>query len=134
MNYKEHIKEGQDIKPLLKFNELTKEENISKRDNLKHLLQGYIFHPISTWKILKHDTITNKNTFRLILFQYGNGISSNFFIEYLYSFMPNTPSKIRKRTLQLHWIVTNTNTHQHKWYYFDMYHQPFLLFNCLKKN
>ena len=139
MNYETYIKEGQHLRPLLKLNKLTKEKSIYKRENLKHLLQGYIFYPVSTWpssirEILEHDIITDKNTFKLIVFAYGNGISSKNFIEYLYSFISNTPSKVRKRTLQLHWIVTNINTHQHKWYYFDMYHQPFLLFNCIKKN
>ena len=139
MNYETYITEGQHLKKLLKLNKLTKEESISKRENLKHLLDGYIFYPISIWPssirvILEHDTITDKNTFKLILFAYGNGISSNVFIEYLYTFILNTSSKIRKHPHQLHWIVTNINAHQHKWYYFDMYRRSFLLFNGLKKN
>ena len=107
----------------------------STRKNLKHL-DGYIFYPISTstWsfsikEIFKHDTITNKNTFKLNLLTYGNGISPNIFTEYLYTFILNTPSKIRKCTHQIHWIVTNINMHQHRWYYFDMYHQSSLFFN-----
>ena len=79
MNYKTYIKEGQHLKTLLKLNKLTKEERISKREKLKHLLDGYIFYPISTCsssirKILEHDTITHKNTLRLIPFAYGNDI------------------------------------------------------------
>ena len=139
MNYETYITEGQHLKKLLKLNKLTKEESISKRENLKHLHDGHIFYPISTWPssirvILEYDTITDKNTFKLILFAYGNGISSNVFIEYLYTFILNTSSKIRKHPHQLHWIVTNINAHQHKWYYFDMYRRSFLLFNGLKKN
>ena len=121
------------------LNKLTKEEGISKRENLKRLLDGYIFHPISTWpssirEIVEHDTIVGKNTFKLILFACGNGISPNVLVEYLYTLILNTPSKIRKRTHQLQWIITNINVHQHKWYYFDMYHRSFLLFDGLKKN
>ena len=117
---------------------LTNEERITKRENLKHLLDGYIFYPISTWplsirEILEHDIITDKNTFKLILFAYGNGISPDVLIEYLYTLILNTPSKIRKGTHQLQWIITNINTNQHKWYYFDMYHQSFLLFDKLKE-
>ena len=135
MNYVTYIKEGQHLKTLLKLIKL-KEKSISKLENLKHLLDGYIFYPISTWpssirKILKHNTITDKNTLNLILFAYVNGISSNVFMEYLYTFILNTLSKIRKRTHQLYWIVTNINT---KWYNFDMYHRSFLPFNVLKKN
>ena len=126
MNYKTYIKEGQHLKTLLKLNKLTKEERISTRKNLKHLLDGYIFYPTSTCpssikEFLEHGTITDKNTFKLILFACGNGISQNVFIEYLNTFILNTPSKIRKRMHQIHWIVTNTDTHQHRWYYFGMY-------------
>ena len=139
MNYETYIKEGQHLKTLLELNKLTNEERITKRENLKHLLDGDIFYPIFTWpfsirEILEHDTITDKNTFKLILFAYGNGIFPDVLIQYLYTFIPNTPSKIRKRTHQLQWIITNINTHQHKWYYFDLCDWSFLLFDGIKKN
>ena len=126
VHYETYLKEGQHLKALLKL-KLTKEGRIPKRDSLKHLLDGYIFYSISTWpssikEILEHDTITNKNTFKIILFAYGNGISPNVFIEYLYTFILNTPPKIKKRAHQLQWIITNINTHQHKWYCFSMCH------------
>ena len=59
----------------------------------------------------KHNPITDKNTFKFILLPYGNGIFPNAFTEYLYTFIINTFSKARKRTHQIHWIVTNNNTH-----------------------
>ena len=139
MNYETFIKERQHLNTLLKPAKLTKEDRISARKDPEHLVARYIFYPIPAWpssikKILEHNTITNKNTFQLILFAYGNEISPNVFIEYLYTFILNIPSKIKKRTHQIHWIVTNINTHQHKWYYFDMYHQSFLFFDALEKN
>ena len=139
MNYETYIKEAQHLKTLLGLNKLTKEERIARREKLKHLLDGYIFYPISTWpssirEILEYNTITDKNTFKLTLFANGNGISPGVLIEYFYTLILNTPSKIRKGTNQLQWIVTNINTHQHKWYYFDMHHRSFLLFDGLKKN
>ena len=139
MNCKTHIKKGNILKHYLNSTNFTKEERVSKRENLKNLLERYIFYSISTWpssmrEILEHDTVTDKNTFKLILFLYGNEISPNVFIEYIYTFILNTPPKMRKRTHQLQWIITNINTHQHKWYYFDMYHHSFLLFDGLKKN
>ena len=138
MKNQKYIKEGQHLKTLLKLNKLTKEEPIFTRKDLKHLLDGYIFYPISTWpssikEILEHDTITDKNTFKLILFANGNGISPNVFIKCFYSFIVNKPSKIRKPTHQIHWIVININTHQRRWYYFDMHHRSFLLFSGLTK-
>ena len=124
--YETYIKEGEHLKTLVELNKLTKEERISKRENVKHLLDRYIFYPISTWpssirETLKHDTIMNKNTLKLTPFAFSNGISPNVFTEYHYTFILNTPPKIGKRTHQLQWIITNINTHQHKWYYFDMY-------------
>ena len=139
MNYETYIKEGQHLKTLLKLNKLIKEERISKQENLKHLFYGSIFYPISTWpssigQILKHDTITDKNTFKLILLTCSNRIYPNVCIEYLYTLILNTPSRIRKHTHQLHWRVPNVNTHQHKWYYFNMYHRSFVLNHGREKN
>ena len=120
MNHETYIKEVQHFKTLLELDKLIQEEHIAKRENLKHLLHGYIFYPISTWpssirEIVEHDTITSKNTFQMILFPYGHGISQDVLIEYLYTLFLNTPSKTRKRIHQLMWIMTNINMHQHKW-------------------
>ena len=111
MNYKTYRKEGQHLKTLLKLNKLIKEEN-AKCENLEHLLDGHIFYPISTWPssirdILEYDTITDKNTFKLTPSLNVNGISPNVFIEYLYTFILNTPSKIRKHTP----ITVDNHTH-----------------------
>ena len=82
----------------------------------------------------RNDTVTDKSTFKLIFFAYGNGISQSVFIEFLYTLIFNTLPKLKKRTHKLQWIITNINTRQRKWYYFDMYHQYFLLFRGLMKN
>ena len=100
MNYETFIKEGQHLKTLLKLTKLTKEERASARKDLEYLLDGHIFYLISTWppfikEILEHNTITDKSTFKLILFAYGNEIFPNVFIEYLYMFILNTPSNTR---------------------------------------
>ena len=94
---------------LLKLNKLTKEEHTSKCKNFKYLLENasYNFYPISRRRpfikeIHEHNTITDKNTFKLILFAYINGISQNVFTEYLYTSILNTSSKIKKRTNQIH--------------------------------
>ena len=101
MNYETYIKEEQHLKTLLELNKLTNEERITKRENLKHLLDGNIFYPIFTWpfsirEILEHDTITDKNTFKLILSVYGNEISPDVLTEYVYTLILNTHSKIKK--------------------------------------
>ena len=96
MNYETFIKEGQHLETLLTLTKLTKEERTSTRKDLEHLLEGHIFYPIFTWppsikEISEHNPITDKNTFKLILFAYRNGISPNIFTEYLYTIILNTP-------------------------------------------
>ena len=98
MNYETFIKEGEHLKTLLKLTKLTKEERASARGDLVHLLGRYIFNPISTWlpsikEIVEHNTITDRNTFKLIMLACGNRISPNLFMEYLYTFILNTPKK-----------------------------------------
>ena len=90
---------------------IRKRETISTRKNLEHLLDGHIFYAISTRspfikETLEHNPITDKNTFKLILFAYGNGISPDVFMQYLYTFVLNTPSKTKKRTTQIHWYAS----------------------------
>ena len=135
MNYERFIKEGQHLKTLFKLTKLTKEERTSARKDLEHLFNRYIFYPISTWpptikEILEHNTIAEKNTFKLILFAYGNGISPNTFIEYLYRFILNIPSKKKKKrkkkkhtpnTPQPNNIRTR-HTHKHHSPYEDLQH------------
>ena len=107
------------------------------------LLHFYSHHPLSCKEGIIYLSIqvltqylgsptqpTNNTT----ILHFTFGISPNVFIEYLYTFILNTPSNIRKRAHQIHQIVTNINMHQHKWYYFDMYHRSFLLFHGPKKN
>ena len=112
MNKETYIKEGQHPKTLLELNKLTNEERTTKQENLKHLLDGYIFYPISTWplsirEILEHDIITDKNTFKLILFAYGNGISPDVLIEYLY-----THSQYTLKNKKTHTPIT-VDSHKH---------------------
>ena len=108
MNYETFIRERQHLKILSILTILTKEERTSTRKKtLNIFLMDKIFCPISTWppsikEIIEHNPITDKDTFKLILFAYGNGISPNVFIEYLYTFILNTPSKTKKRTHQIH--------------------------------
>ena len=117
MNYETFIKEGQHLKTLFKLTKLTKEERTSARKDLEHLFNRYIFYPISTWpptikEILEHNTIAEKNTFKLILFAYGNGIFPNTFIEYLYRFILNIPSKkTKQKKKNAHTKYTTTQQH-----------------------
>ena len=107
MNYETCTRKGEHPKTLLILSILIKKGRTSTGKNLKHFLDGQIFYPKSTQppsikEILKHNPITDKNTLKLILFAYGNGISPNVFMEYLRTFIFNTPSKTKKRTHQLH--------------------------------
>ena len=133
-----YIKEvrQQHLKTLLKLNKLTKGNvypnektlNIFLTDTFSALyLHGHPPYGKSSNIALSPTKLT------LILCVYGNGTSPNVFIEYLCAFSLNRPPKIRKSTHQLRWMITNINTQQNKWYYFDIYHRSFLLFIGLKK-
>ena len=88
MNYEMYIKERQHFKNTTQTQQINKRGTYIHTRKPEHLLDGRIFYPISTWpssirEIPKHDTITDKNTFKLILFAYGNGTYPNVFKEYL---------------------------------------------------
>ena len=80
MNYETCIRNGQHLKTQLTLTILTRKERTSARKHLKHLLDVQIFYPISTQppfikEISKHNPITDKNTFQLILFAFGKETS-----------------------------------------------------------
>ena len=105
MNYETYIKEGHQLKTLHKLNKLTKKKLTYAQRDLRHNIDSNIFYPRSAWppsnkEILKHDTITYKNTFKLILFAYGNGKRLHKI-----SLHVDTPSKLKKRAHQIQWII-----------------------------
>ena len=78
MNYETNIKEGHHLEILHKPNKIAKEERTSAQRDLGHLIDGNSFYPIcppSIKEILKHETMTDKNSLQLIIFAYGNSIS-----------------------------------------------------------
>ena len=95
MNCETYTRERQHLKTLHKLSKVTKAERKSLKRDLRHLIEvGCIFYPISSWplsikEILKHDTITDTNTFQLILFAYDSDISPNVFMKYLYMLILN---------------------------------------------
>ena len=73
------MREGQHLKTLLTLTISTKEERTFTGKSLEHVLDGHIFYPVSTRspsikEMLEHTPITGKNTFKLIIFVYDNGI------------------------------------------------------------
>ena len=64
INYEANINEGRHLKTLHKLNNLSKNERIPAREDLRHLFDGYIFYLISTYpsspkEILKQEIITD---------------------------------------------------------------------------
>ena len=130
MNYETYTKEGQYLKTILKLSKLTREERIQHKETLKIVLMDIFTWPSLINEILKHDKNTFKTNF-LCLWQWN-------FPKRFYRIPPHFHSQYTLKTKKTHTSNTldtqSINTHQYRWYYFDMYHQSFLLFNSLKKN
>ena len=107
--------------------------SINTRLQLRSILDGDAFFPINTWpltiqEVSRHTPISDTNTFKLLLFLYGNGCSPHLAFEYIYASHP-TKTKILKRYYQIKWICNNIQHNLHKWYYHDILSQKSLYLN-----
>ena len=91
--------------------------------NIHKIINGHAFFPTTAWPIhiqtaLIDNPITDKNTFQLLLFFFGNGCSPQLTFELIYASHP-TNTKINKRFFQLKWIANNLENKKNIWYYFE---------------
>lgn len=108
----------------------TMELNHIRRQQLNEIIDGHAFFPINTWpnyiqRAFKNTPITDKQAFVLITFFYGNGCAPTLLAELIYSSQIDT-KKITKRFHQFKWICSNLETHAHRWYYHDIFHNRML--------
>ena len=104
---------------------------MSVREDLIKLLDGEVFYPISTWPqyirvLLQHTPISDTNTFKFIVFMYGNGCPPETCFRFLCSSYYYDKNKLSKRLQQIRWIILNLATKAYLWYYFDIHHQKTL--------
>ena len=98
--------------------------NRKKHENFK-ILNGNAFFPIHTWplslQIIMWDSpISDTNTFKLLLFWYGNAAPPELTIEFLLLSQVMDHKKLTKRAFQIKWIINNLKKHEHRWYFWDI--------------
>lgn len=107
--------------------------SINTRLRLRSMLDGDAFSPTNTWPLTiqeasRQTPISDTNTFKFILFLYGNGCSPHLAFEYIYASHP-TKTKILKRFYQIKWICNNIQRNSHSWYYYNVLSQKTLYLN-----
>lgn len=112
MDYKTFANSTQHID--MKNTYMTSQQQNNQHKILKEI-NGYAFYPSTTWPLhiqlaLTDTPISDINTFKLLLFFFGNGYSPQLAFEIIYTSHPAN-EKINKRFHQLKWI---TNTLQNK--------------------
>ena len=105
-----------------------------KRVEIFEQINGDIFYPINSWPIefrliFWKKPLSDKNTFKLILFLVGNGCSPWITYERILTSTYWDRSKTTKRWEQIRWINANMEKHKNNWFYFDMFHKIHLYFN-----
>ena len=113
----------------LKLRRLSTTEKQEDKTRQLKAINGDLFYPTNTWptEILKEfseRTITDRGSFKLLMFYIGNGGSPHTISEWILTAQPT--NKIKKRSLQIHWVLTNYAMKRHIWYYFDIFHKKIL--------
>lgn len=103
-----------------------KQSTVSTRKNLYNLLNGNIFYHINQWPIdiqiaFNNTPISDTDTFKIILFFFGNGCPPHYIIEHLYTSYAFQKNKIQKRFYQIKWICNHLHTYDKKWHYHDIH-------------
>ena len=130
-HYHDHA-EDQKIQELKNFTLSLSPTNIlPTRANLNRLLNGNVFYPIYTWplkiQLLYTNTpLSDQNTFKILVFMYGNGCPPETLLKYLCTSYYYGIDKLPKRLYQIKWILKNFTSKSHAWYYFDIHNQEIL--------
>ena len=95
---------------------------------------GGIFYPINSWPIefrliFWKKPLSDKNTFKLILFLVGNGCSPWITYEWILTSTYWDRSKTTKQWEQIKLINADMEKQKNDWFYFDMFHKIHLYFN-----
>lgn len=117
---------------------LTKKNILKTRASLTTSLNGDTFYPLHTWPLKMQIIFTSipmsdSETFKFLLFMYGNGCPPYLCIKYLCtSFFFAKTSRLR-RLYQIKWICRNFEHHKSDWYYYDIHSQSIKYLNGANK-
>ena len=104
--------------------------------SLKGAIDGQAFPLVSAWPpsmhyIIYKETFGDLDTFKAILFLYGNGLFPHIALPFLLTKYRLRPDTISKRILQIKWIISSL---KNKWYYFDVFSNTRLYLDGNLKN
>lgn len=122
MDYKTFANSQQHINMKNRF--LTNQHTHTSKQKIHESINGNAFYPFTSWPLHTQLTLTatpidDTNTFKILLFFYGNGCSPELAFEFIYA-SHTTNEKIDKRFYQIKWICNNLQNKKNTWYYFDI--------------
>ena len=113
---------------------------IQQRLQLFNSFNGDAFYPLSVWPqefkplIFWKKTISDKDTFKLILFLIGSGCSTHLTSHWILTSQHWTrDKKAEKRARQLDFLLSNMDNKSHIWFYFDLHCEERLYLNGQKR-
>ena len=117
----------------------SKNEISEKRRKIFEKINGDIFYPIESWPkelrlLFWKKPLSDRNTFKLILFLAGNGCSPWITYEWILTSTYWDRSKTIKRWEQMKWINKNMEKHKNNWFYFDVFHNKHFYLNGSERN
>ena len=108
---------------------------IAERNRLFSLINGEAFFALKFWPSWIKQTFWNKplsdkQTFKIMLFFIGNGCSPTVSCQWIITSL-NTLSntKQQKRFQQMMWILKNLELRKSTWYYYDLIHKRYVFLN-----
>ena len=117
-------KEGLDA--LRKFVNSLNQSNISSnRSDLHKSLDGNCFFPTLTWPrdiqlLYNHTPMSDRDTFKFILFMFGNGCPPELCMKFLCTSYFYDRTRMNRRLYQIRWICSSLQDKAHHWHYFDI--------------
>ena len=98
-------------------------------------LDGLAFFPICSYPgdmqhLFHKSEIGYTNTFKFVLFAFGNNMSPHLLLNFLFIKYRNNPTKIPKHILQIQWIIHSIPEKKHVWYYFNVSQSKYLHLDC----
>ena len=112
----------------------TKSEIMGRRHELVRLYDGDMFYKMSLWpatmlRIFWKKPISDRETFKLVLFLYNNGCPKDIIIEWVVTSTYWQRDKMRKRIDQMDWIFRNMERFNSNWFYYDLFHNRYFYVN-----
>ena len=115
-------------------------ELVHARKELFKVINGDAFFPLKSWPrdiqlIFWRKPMTDRETFKLVLFLLGNGCAPDLICQWVLTaqFWADSLKSAEKRARQVDFILNNADKKGNAWFYYDIDHQRLLWLNGLAK-